>query len=105
MQLQIHANNTMTINAKLIVEAANDPFTHEPKEILRYRGATILSNKYINAVGVTVSNFQWTHNILHLRFGRLQRRYEELRGINYLHALEEITGREVSEKLRHEHAS
>ena len=92
MQSQIHANNTMTIIAKLIVESAVGPFTYEAEEISRYRGATSLSNIYFNAGGVTVSNFQRTHNISLVRFGRLQRRYEELHVISYLYALEGITG-------------
>lgn len=102
MESQIHANNAMAINTKLIVEAANGPVTYEADEILRNRGVTILPDIYVNAGGVAVSYFEWTRNISHMRFGRLQRRYEELRSISYLHALEEMTGKEASEKLRNE---
>ena len=105
MQSQIHANNTMAINIKLIAEAANGLSTYEAEEISRFRGATILPNIYIHAGGVTVSYFQQAHNISHMHFDQLQRHYEELHGISFLHALEEITGREVSEKLRNEYAS
>jgi glutamate dehydrogenase (NAD(P)+) len=99
---QIHAHNAMHINAKLIVEAANGPTTYEADAILRHRGVTILPDLYVNAGGVTVSYFEWTRNLSHMRFGRLQRRYDELRGIAYLQALEELTGKTVSDKLHND---
>lgn len=102
MESQIHANNAMSINAKLIVEAANGPVTYEADEILRHRGITILPDLFVNAGGVTVSYFEWIRNISHMRFGRLQRRYDEIRGTSYLQALEELTGKTVSEKLRND---
>jgi len=102
MESQIHAHNAMAINTKLIVEAANGPTTYEADEILRHRGVTILPDLFVNAGGVTVSYFEWTRNISHMRFGRLQRRYDELRGTMYLHALEELTGKTASDKLRND---
>jgi len=102
MESQIHAHNAMAINTKLIVEAANGPTTYEADEILRHRGVTILPDLFVNAGGVTVSYFEWTRNISHMRFGRMQRRYDELRGTMYLHALEELTGKTASDKLRND---
>jgi len=102
LESQIHANNAMAIKAKLIVEAANGPVTYEADEILRHRGVTILPDIYINAGGVTVSYFEWTRNLSHMRFGRLQRRYEELRGQTYLRALEQLTEKTAPDKLCNE---
>ena len=102
MESQIHANNAMAINAKLIVEAANGPVTYEADEILRHRGVTILPDIYVNAGGVTVSYFEWTRNLSHMRFGRLERRYDELRGSSYLHALEQLTEKTAPDRLRGE---
>ncbi len=48
---------------------------------------------------MTVSYFEWTRNLSHMRFGRLQRRYDELRGRAILEALEELTGNKVSDAL------
>ena len=102
LESQIHANNAMAIKAKLIVEAANGPVTYEADEILRHRGVTILPDIYVNAGGVTVSYFEWTRNLSHMRFGRLQRRYDELRGHTYLDALEQLTGKTAADKQRDE---
>ena len=41
-----------------------------------------------NAGGVTVSYFEWVKNINQIRFGRLQRRYEEGRSNALIEALE-----------------
>lgn len=102
LESQIHANNAMRIQAKMIVEAANGPVTYEADEILRNRGITILPDIYINAGGVTVSYFEWTRNLSHMRFGRLQRRYDELRGQNLVAAMEALTQGRVPDDLNHE---
>ena len=102
MESQIHAGNAMNIKARLIVEAANGPITYEADQILRQRGIPILPDIYVNAGGVTVSYFEWTRNLSHMRFGRLQRRYDELRGRNLLAAMEAISEKKVSDRLRHE---
>lgn len=100
LESQIHAGNAMQIRAKLIVEAANSPVTYEADEILRNRGITILPDIYVNSGGVTVSYFEWTRNLSHMRFGRLQRRYDELRGHGYLDTLEQLTGQRASDQQR-----
>ncbi len=99
---QIHAENAMGIKAKLIVEAANGPVTYEADEILCKRGIKILPDIFVNAGGVTVSYFEWTRNLSHMRFGRLERRFDELRGRNLLATIEELTGKQVEDGLRNE---
>ncbi len=102
MESQIHAGNASRIKAKMIVEAANGPVTYEADEILASRGITILPDIYVNAGGVTVSYFEWTRNLSHMRFGRLQRRYDELRGQNLIAAMEALTQKEVPDELDRE---
>ncbi len=102
LESQIHANNAMRIQAKLVVEAANGPVTYEADEILRSRSIVMLPDVWVNAGGVTVSYFEWTRNLSHMQFGRLQRRFDELRGNSYLKALEGVAGHEIPEELRDE---
>lgn len=99
LESQIHAGNAMRIQTRLIVEAANGPVTYEADEILRERGITILPDVFVNAGGVTVSYFEWTRNLSHMRFGRLQRRYDELRGQDLVAAMEAISGQQVPKDM------
>lgn len=100
LESQIDADNAMHIQARMIVEGANGPVTYEADQILRERGVTILPDVYVNAGGVTVSYFEWTRNLSHMRFGRLQRRYDELRGENLIAAMEGVTRQQVPEAIR-----
>lgn len=102
LECQIHAQNAMRIQARVIAEGANGPVTYEADEILRRRGIVMLPDVWVNAGGVTVSYFEWTRNLSHMRFGRLQRRFDELRGQNYASALEQLTGQQMPSKLRGE---
>ncbi len=102
LEAQINANNAMQIKTKLLVEAANGAVTYEADEILRRRGILMLPDVWVNAGGVTVSYFEWTRNLSHMRFGRLQRRYDEMRGNRYATAIEEMTKINMPSKLRTE---
>lgn len=100
LESQITLKNASNIKAKLIVEAANGPVTFGADEILNKNGSIIIPDAYANAGGVTVSYFEWIRNISHIRFGRMQRRHDELRGHQMAAMLEEVTGSKVSENLR-----
>jgi len=84
----INLDNAHKIKAKLIIEAANGPVTAKADKILRDRGVMIIPDMFANAGGVTVSYFEWVKNINQIRFGRLQRRYEEGRNRALIEALE-----------------
>ncbi|HLT58156.1 MAG TPA: Glu/Leu/Phe/Val dehydrogenase [Limnochordales bacterium] len=100
LESQITAENAPRIQAKLIVEAANGPTTAAADEILRERGKFIIPDIYANAGGVTVSYFEWIKNLSHIRFGRLERRFEEMRGLQVIEALQSLTGRPVPEAVQ-----
>ncbi|MGK0297560.1 MAG: glutamate dehydrogenase (NAD(P)+) [Gammaproteobacteria bacterium] len=102
MEAQITIDNAERIKTKLIVEAANGPVTFEADEILRNKNITILPDAYVNAGGVTVSYFEWIRNLSHIRFGRMERRYDELRGQYFISALENMTQKEVPDWMEKE---
>ena len=81
------------VQARLVVEAANGPTTAEASEILAQRGIAVLPDLYINAGGVTVSYFEWSKNLAHMRYGRMSRRIEHQRSAQLLAAVESMTDR------------
>src|SRR5690606_36120497 len=81
-----------------VVEAANGPVTFHAAEILRERGIVSLPDILVNAGGVTASYFEWIKNLSHIRFGRLQQRFEEARGQQIVEAIEAATGARLAER-------
>lgn len=102
MEGQITLENADKIKARLIVEAANGPVTFEADEILRKRGVVILPDAYVNAGGVTVSYFEWVRNLAHIRFGRMEKRYDEMRGGHMLKAIQSMTEQPIPEWIQKE---
>lgn len=99
LENQIRRDNAPNIKARLICEAANGPTSYEADQLLCKAGKTIIPDAYANAGGVTVSYFEWVKNVSHIRFGRLDRRLEENRGIQVIKLIEEMTGKKVPDHL------
>ena len=97
LERQITGENAPRVKAKLVVEAANGPTTPEADAILAKKGAMVVPDAYINAGGVTVSYFEWVKNLGHVRFGRMQKRFEEGAYSRLLEAVEGVTGRKFTE--------
>ena len=95
----ITSANANNIKARLIAEAANGPVTYEADKILQQRGVEIIPDAYCNAGGVIVSYFEWIRNLNHVRFGRLDRRFHEARGLQVIEAIEDATGKKVPEHI------
>lgn len=99
LENQLTKENAPNIKAKIIAEAANGPTTPEAHEIMKKRGALIIPDNYLNAGGVTVSYFEWLKNLTHVRFGRMDRRYEETAAMKLLTAVEDLTGKKFGHDI------
>jgi glutamate dehydrogenase (NAD(P)+) len=97
LENQITSENAPRIAARIIAEAANGPTTTEGEEILTQRNVMIIPDTFLNAGGVTVSYFEWLKNLSHVRFGRMQKRYEQSSATRLMEAVEQLTGREFSD--------
>jgi len=100
LENQIHRHNHHKVRAKVIAEAANGPVTATADEALHRRGVFIIPDVYLNAGGVTVSYFEWTKNLSHMRFGRLSRHIESLEAQTFLTETELLTGKKFNPSAR-----
>ena len=105
LENQITEENAANIKAKIIGEGANGPTTSAAHDILKSRGALIIPDTYLNAGGVTVSYFEWLKNLSHVRFGRMDRRFEENSALKMVAAIQKASGanfsKEEIERLTH----
>ncbi len=92
LEEQITSENAGRIKARIVAEAANGPTTYQAHQILLKRGILVIPDVYLNAGGVTVSYFEWLKNIARVRWGRIQKRFEEWSNLRLLHHIESITG-------------
>ncbi len=100
LENQITLKNARNIKAKIIAEAANGPTTPGAEAILHGRGKVVLPDIFMNAGGVTVSYFEWTKNISHIRYGRMQKRVDESLRTSILNATEELVDSKFPDKVR-----
>jgi len=96
LENQLRGDNAGAVRARIVLEGANGPTTPEAEAILNERGVLVVPDIYANAGGVTVSYFEWLKNLSHVRFGRMQNRYEEAVQMRMLAAIESATGRRFS---------
>ena len=96
LERQITAENAPYVKARIVVEAANGPTTQEADAVLCERNVMVIPDAYINAGGVTASYFEWVKNLGHVRFGRMQKRFEQAAFTRVLEAVEHATNRTFS---------
>lgn len=94
----INGDNAPRVKAKIVGEAANGPCTPEADEEFTRRGILCVPDMYLNAGGVTVSYFEWLKNLSHVRYGRLEKRFAENLNGHILGQIEELSGKQVSQK-------
>ncbi len=100
LENQITTENAHKIKAKIIAEAANGPITSRAEEILLKAGKMIIPDVYLNAGGVTVSYFEWLKNLSHMRFGRMEKRFNQQTYQSMVDLVERLTGHTISERER-----
>jgi glutamate dehydrogenase (NAD(P)+) len=96
----ITSANVDRIKAKIIVEGANGPVTADASEKLLARNVLLVPDLYTNAGGVTVSYFEWVKNLSHMRFGRMEKRFQEHTNEQIIQAVEGLTGKKLSADAR-----
>jgi glutamate dehydrogenase (NAD(P)+) len=94
----INGENALRVKAKIIGEAANGPCTPEADDVFVQKGILCVPDMYLNAGGVTVSYFEWLKNLSHVRYGRMEKRFNENMNMQIIKEMELLTGKAVSEE-------
>lgn len=100
LENQLHSENAGRVKAKIIGEAANGPITSGGEDILLENGVLIVPDLFLNAGGVTVSYFEWLKNLSHMRFGRMEKRFDQNKYNRLIDLVEEKTGKTVGKQER-----
>ena len=87
----ITVDNVDKIKTKLIIEAANGPISFEADQKLFEKGVVIIPDIYVNAGGVVVSYFEWVKDISHIRFGRVEKRFQEQKILDIIDLIDKKT--------------
>lgn len=98
LESQITPANADRIKAKIIAEAANGPVTSQAEDVLLKKGILIIPDMYINAGGVTVSYFEWLKNLSHMRFGRMEKRFNQQTYESIVDLVLRMTGKELGDR-------
>jgi glutamate dehydrogenase (NAD(P)+) len=96
----ITSKNAADIKSKLIIEAANGPISFDAHKILSKNKVFIIPDILANSGGVAVSYFEWVKNIRHIRFGRLEKRKNNIQFNTIIEAIETMTGKEMPAKFK-----
>ncbi|MGB4969760.1 MAG: Glu/Leu/Phe/Val dehydrogenase, partial [Saprospiraceae bacterium] len=100
LENQITIENANKIQAKIIGEAANGPISADAEEILNKKGIIIVPDMFLNAGGVTVSYFEWLKNLSHMRFGRMEKRFDSNTYSNFVGLIEKLTAKKIGLRER-----
>ena len=84
----------------MIAEAANGPTTPAAHIYLTQKNVMIIPDLLINAGGVVVSYFEWLKNLNHVRFGRMNKRWEETSKALIVDIVENFTSKSLDPELK-----
>ena len=90
------AENAPRIKARVILEGANGPVTADASMSLAKKGVLIVPDHFANAGGVVVSYFEWLKNLSHVRFGRMEKRFDEQAFSRIIGTIESTTGKTLT---------
>lgn len=93
LENQITMENAPQVKAKIIGEGANGPTTASASQYLINKGVIVIPDIYLNAGGVTVSYFEWLKNLSHVRFGRMEKRFDQSMISKILYSVEDLTNK------------
>jgi len=93
LENQITKKNAGKIKTKIILEGANGPMTADASQALGKKGILIIPDHFANAGGVVVSYFEWLKNLSHVRFGRMEKRFDEQAFGRIIGAVEVASGK------------
>ncbi len=96
----IDGDNAAKVKAKIIGEAANGPLTPDADDILAQKGILVVPDMYLNAGGVTVSYFEWLKNLSHVRYGRMEKRFNENMNSHIVTQMETMSGKKMDSRDR-----
>jgi glutamate dehydrogenase (NAD(P)+) len=94
----INGENAPRVKARMIGEAANGPLSPEADEVFAKKGTLVVPDMYLNAGGVTVSYFEWLKNLSHVRYGRMEKRFNENMNAHIVGQMESLTGKKMTSK-------
>ncbi|MGB0678475.1 MAG: Glu/Leu/Phe/Val family dehydrogenase [Polyangiales bacterium] len=97
---QITEANVDRVHAKIIAAAANGPLSFAAEQALEEKGRFVLPDFYLNSGGVIVSYFEWLKNLSHVRFGRMERRFDEVARRRLLDTMEAVSTKAVPDGHR-----
>jgi glutamate dehydrogenase (NAD(P)+) len=100
----ITEKNANDICANLIVEAANGPISYKGNQILNKKKIFVIPDILANGGGVAVSYFEWVKNLRHIRFGRLEKRRNQIQLNNLVEAIEAMTGKSMPKQYKEKFA-
>ena len=90
LENQITQANAGKVRCRILAEAANGPTTPLAEAHLAKKDVLVLPDIFMNAGGVTVSYFEWTKNISHMRYGRLEKRIDHAKRADLVGAIETL---------------